>query len=96
MTTQQKATHLGSSRMRLSCQTATDFRVTKTGDPTVRTAYQIGAIENAGSNVSRLVPVKGISEAHQVLGVNANNAPTGAGNVRYGKESNTQNKWKNQ
>jgi hypothetical protein len=42
------------------------------------------------------VPVKGISEADQVLGVHANDAPTGAIDVRYGKESNAQNKWKNQ
>jgi hypothetical protein len=69
----------------------------KTGDPQLGLpAYQIGAIENAGSDVSRLVPVKGISEADQVLGVHANDAPTRAIDVRYGKESNAQNKWKNQ
>jgi hypothetical protein len=96
MTTQQKATHFGSLGMRLSCQTATDFRVTKTGDPTVRTAYQIGHRKRRLSDVSRLVPVKGISESDQVLGVHANDAPTRAVDVRYGKESNAQNEWKNQ
>jgi hypothetical protein len=41
------------------------------------------------------MPVKGISEADQVLRVNANNSPTGAVNVSYGVESDTQNRRKN-
>ena len=75
--------------MHLSSQTAIDFRVTTNSDPTVRTAYQIGAIENAGSEVTRLVLVKGISEAYQVLRANTNNAPTRTVNISYGVESDT-------
>jgi hypothetical protein len=57
----------------------------------------VGAVAIENNDVGRLpTSIKRLSEPHQILRVNANSAPTGAVNVSYCIESDTQNKWKNQ
>ena len=69
--------------------------VTKIGAPPSELP-KIGAIgKRRLPDASLLVSIKRISESHQILRVNANSAPTGAVNVSYCVESDTQNKWKN-